>query len=152
VPGRQEWRQSEQESLGTLQQVSPLLLPSSPIALDGPTALCHGWMSRKVATLCSEQRHPGVVLVAGDAMDLHALLLDSMPDIVFAKDLDGRYIAGNAAWARLLGQSASTLIGQLDSDLFPQDLASDFRRNDLAMLEGGQPQRNEEWVTYPDGR
>lgn len=88
-----------------------------------------------------------IVLDTGNAMDLHAPLLDSMPDIVFAKDIDGRYIAGNAAWARLLGQPARTLIGQLDSDLFPQDLASDFRRNDLAMLEGGQPQRNEEWVT-----
>jgi PAS domain-containing protein len=67
-------------------------------------------------------------------MDLHGLLLDSMPDIVFAKDLNGRYIAGNAAWALLLGQPASVLIGQLDFDLFPQDLANDFRRNDLAML------------------
>ena len=85
-------------------------------------------------------------------MDLHVLLLDSMPDIVFAKNIDGRYIAGNAAWARLLGQPARTLIGQLDSDLFTEDLASDFRRNDLAMLDSGQPQRNEEWVTYPDGR
>jgi PAS domain S-box-containing protein len=85
-------------------------------------------------------------------MDLHGLLLDSMPDIVFAKDLNGRYIAGNAAWALLLGQPASVLIGQLDFDLFPQDLANDFRRNDLAMLSSGQSQRNEEWVTYPDGR
>ena len=75
-------------------------------------------------------------------MDLHALLLDSMPDIVFAKDLDGRYIAGNAAWARLLGQSASTLIGQLDSDLFPQDLASDFRRNDLIQAVREYEQRH----------
>jgi PAS domain S-box-containing protein len=93
-----------------------------------------------------------IVLDAGNSMDLHALLLDSMPDIVFAKDLDGRYIAGNAAWAQLLGQPASALIGRLDSDLFPQDLANDFRRNDLAMLSSGQSQRNEEWVTYPDGR
>lgn len=85
-------------------------------------------------------------------MDLHGLLLESMPDIVFAKDLDGRYIAGNAAWAQLLGQPASVLIGQRDADLFPQELASDFRRHDLAMLSSGQPQRNEEWVTYPDGR
>lgn len=85
-------------------------------------------------------------------MDLHRLLLDSMPDIVFAKDLDGHYIAGNAAWAQLFGQPTNVLIGQRDSDLFPQDLASDFRRNDLAMLSSGRPQRNEEWVTYPDGR
>jgi two-component system sensor histidine kinase/response regulator len=75
-----------------------------------------------------------------------------MPDIVFAKDLEGRYGAGNAAWAQLLGQPASVLIGQLDSDLFPLDQANNFRRNDLAMLSSGQPQRNEEWVTYPNGR
>lgn len=85
-------------------------------------------------------------------MDLDAAVLDSMPDIVFAKDLDGRYIAGNAAWARLLGKPASDLIGRLDADLFPQELAADFRRHDQTMLASGQSERNEEWVTYPDGR
>lgn len=85
-------------------------------------------------------------------MDLNVAVLNSMPDIVFAKDLDGRYIAGNAAWGRLLGKSVSDLTGRLDSDLFPQELAADFRRHDQMMLASGQSERNEEWVTYPDGR
>ena len=63
-----------------------------------------------------------------------------------------RSIAGNAAWARLLGKPASDLIGRLDADLLPQELAADFRRHDQAMLASGQNERNEEWVTYPDGR
>lgn len=63
----------------------------------------------------------------GSAVLLQAVL-DSMPDIVFAKDLEGRYIAGNAAWARLVGKPLSTLIGQRDGDLFPAELAAGFRR------------------------
>ena len=85
-------------------------------------------------------------------MDLDAALLDSMPDIVFAKDLEGRYIAGNASWARLLGRPACELIGRLDTDLFPEEVAMNFRRHDLVMLASGHSERNEEWVTYPNGR
>jgi len=96
------------------------------------------------------------VLIGLAAMDLGVeglmAVLDSMPDIVFAKDLDGRYIAGNTAWSSLLGVAKAAAIGRLDADLFPPDLAAEFRRNDLAMLATSQAQRNEEWVTFPDGR
>jgi PAS domain S-box-containing protein len=72
-------------------------------------------------------------------MSLEAHLIESMTDIVFAKDLNGRYILDE-------------LTGLTDLDLFPADLAGSFRANDQAMLASGQAQSNEEWVTYPDGR
>ena len=82
-------------------------------------------------------------------MSLEAHLIESMTDIVFAKDLNGRYIAGNGAWAHLLGKTVDELTGLTDLDLFPADLAGSFRANDQAMLASGQAQSNEEWVTYP---
>ena len=85
-------------------------------------------------------------------MSPEAHLIESMTDIVFAKDLNGRYIAGNGAWAHLLGKTVDELTGLTDLDLFPADLAGSFRANDQAMLASGQAQSNEEWVTYPDGR
>ena len=59
-----------------------------------------------------------------------------MTDIVFAKDLNGRYILDE-------------LTGLTDLDLFLADLAGSFRANDQAMHASGQAQSNEEWVTYP---
>jgi len=79
-------------------------------------------------------------------------LMDSIPDIIFYKDLDGVYRGGNKAWARLAGKPLEQLIGKTDRDLFPEDLAKSFRAKDQEMLTSRQTRRNEEWVAYPDGR
>jgi len=79
-------------------------------------------------------------------------LMDSIPDIIFYKDLDGVYRGGNKAWARLAGKPLDQLIGKTDRDLFPEDLAKSFRAKDQEMLTSRQARRNEEWVAYPDGR
>ena len=85
-------------------------------------------------------------------ISLEAAVLQSIDDIVFAKDLEGRYIAGNAAWAQLLGRDLGELIGLSDGDLFPTEVAAGFLAHDAAMLASGAAAMNEEWVTYPDGR
>jgi len=79
-------------------------------------------------------------------------LMDSIPDIIFYKDLDGVYRGGNKAWARLAGKPLEQLFGKTDRDLFPEDLAKSFRAKDQEMLTSRQARRNEEWVAYPDGR
>lgn len=79
-------------------------------------------------------------------------LMDSIPDIIFYKDLDGVYQGGNKAWARLAGKPLEQLIGKTDLDLFPEELAKSFQAKDREMLASGQTRRNEEWVVYPDGR
>lgn len=79
-------------------------------------------------------------------------LMDSIPDIIFYKDLDGVYRGGNKAWARLAGKPLDQLIGKTDLDLFPEELAKSFRAKDREMLAFRQTRRNEEWVVYPDGR
>lgn len=88
------------------------------------------------------------------ALQLAAItsLMDSIPDIIFYKDLEGVYRGGNKAWAQLLGKTPDELIGKTDFDLFPEDLAKFFRTKDLEMLTSRQTQRNEEWVVHPDGR
>jgi two-component system sensor histidine kinase/response regulator len=79
-------------------------------------------------------------------------LIDSLPDIVFAKDAQGVYIIGNQAFGRLLGKPASFVVGKTDYDIFPHDLATEFLERDAELLRGGVLRTNEEAVTYPDGR
>jgi PAS domain S-box-containing protein len=79
-------------------------------------------------------------------------VVDSLPDVIFYKDLDGVYRAGNKAWGELVGQPVGELLGKTDFDLFPHDVAAGFREQDLEMLRGGQRRRNEESLEYPDGR
>ena len=49
--------------------------------------------------------------------------MNSIPDIIFYKDMDGVYRGGNSAWAALAGKPLDQLIGKTDFDLFPADVA-----------------------------
>ena len=79
-------------------------------------------------------------------------LMDSIPDIIFYKDLDGVYRGGNKAFTQLTGKPLDQLLGKTDLDLFPGELGKSFRAKDQEMLAVRQTRRNEEWVIYPDGR
>ena len=65
--------------------------------------------------------------------------------------MDGPYLGGNQAWLELIGQSGKNVLGKTDFDLFPEDVATGFREKDKEMLSQLRTQRNDEWVTYPDG-
>ncbi|MEW6518693.1 MAG: PAS domain S-box protein [Thermodesulfobacteriota bacterium] len=85
----------------------------------------------------------------------HALLrslIDSVPDLIFFKDHESRYLGCNKAFAEFAGREADEILGKTDYDLFSHDLAAFFREKDRQMLASGETRRNEEWVDYPDGR
>jgi PAS domain S-box-containing protein len=86
-----------------------------------------------------------------DALMTQAVL-DSIPDVIFYKDLDGVYRRGNKAWGELVGQPVDALLGKNDFELFPKNVAESFREKDLAMMHSRHSQRNDEWLDYPDGR
>lgn len=79
-------------------------------------------------------------------------LLDSVPDLIFYKDLDGVYLGCNPPFAAFVGRPRADIIGKTDYELFPAPVAEEFRANDRLMLENRQAKHNDEWVTYPDGR
>jgi PAS domain-containing protein len=71
----------------------------------------------------------------GDNDSVLQAVVDSLPDVIFYKDLDGVYSAGNKAWGELLGRPVGELLGKTDADLFPAAVASGFR----ALLADGAP-------------
>lgn len=79
-------------------------------------------------------------------------LLDSIPDIIFIKDIHGVYLGCNTEFARHIGHCKEDIPGKTDYDLYPQEEADFFRENDSRMLELGKPRYNEEQISYPDGR
>ena len=82
---------------------------------------------------------------------LLASTIDSIPDIIFVKDSDGRYIQCNPACARFMGRDREQIIGATDEDLFGAEIAEEFRIRDQSVIDAGERLTNEEWVTYPDG-
>ncbi len=83
---------------------------------------------------------------------LIAALLDSIPDIIFLKDINGIYKGCNSEFARHVGRSKDQIVGKNDYDLYPREEADAFRENDRRMLEIQASRHNEEWITYPDGQ
>ena len=78
-------------------------------------------------------------------------LLDSIPDMIFFKDLDGVYLGCNPEFSKFVGLSRDKIIGKTDYDLFSKEVADFFRMNDRLMMKEGKARNNEEWVDYPDG-
>lgn len=77
-------------------------------------------------------------------------LLDNIPDLVFSKDLEGKYLACNAMFERFFGEKESAIIGKTDFDFVDAELAQFFRDNDHAAIRGGKPRNNEEYLIFAD--
>jgi PAS domain S-box-containing protein len=71
-------------------------------------------------------------------------------DIIFLKDIEGRYTQVNAAYASVLGLSIDEIIGKTDFDLFPADVARHVTQDiDSRVIENGETIRVED--TKPVG-
>ncbi len=79
-------------------------------------------------------------------------LLDSLPDMIFFKNVEGVYLGCNPSFAEFVGRKKEGIIGKTDYDLFAPDVAAAFRENDERMLASKMPRHNEELITYPNGR
>jgi len=78
-------------------------------------------------------------------------ILKYAPDVVYTKDLEGRYILINARYEEILGLSNEQVRGQTDTEILPDDMADQFRTNDQRVLTGGRSLQVEERFLHKDG-
>jgi rsbT co-antagonist protein RsbR len=79
------------------------------------------------------------------------LTLDAIPDPIFVKDREHRWVAFNDAFCGLLQRSRPELLGRSDPDFFPPEQVEVFWRLDDAVTGGGAPLENEEQLTSATG-
>ena len=70
---------------------------------------------------------------------LYHSLVETIPQNILRKDLDGRFTFANQNFCRLIGHSLPDIVGKSDHDFFPEDLADKYRRDDLKVIETGEP-------------
>ena len=71
---------------------------------------------------------------------LLASIINELPELVYAKDTGGRFLAANDAVALDNGlQHAADLIGKTDFDLFPPDVAQGFFDIEQQIIASGKP-------------
>ncbi len=73
-------------------------------------------------------------------------LLESLPDPVWLKDPEGRYLSCNNAFEDLCGAKPTDVVGKSDYDLFSREHADSFLRYDVRALAADGAMTNEEWV------
>ncbi|NJP05398.1 MAG: PAS domain S-box protein [Chloroflexaceae bacterium] len=78
-------------------------------------------------------------------------VLDHAPVLIFAKDLDGRFILTNCQLERLFQRSREDILGKTDFDLLPYDIASQNWANDCKVQGLGQPIEYEEQAIDTSG-
>jgi PAS domain S-box-containing protein len=64
-------------------------------------------------------------------------VIESIPDAVFCKDRDGRYIVANPATAKAIG--VDDLVGRFDRDVLPESLVTKMRALDAQVMTNGVP-------------
>jgi diguanylate cyclase (GGDEF)-like protein/PAS domain S-box-containing protein len=76
--------------------------------------------------------------VANERISLQTLI-DWVPDYLWVKDKETRFVVVNKALASDSGRATSDMIGLTDFDLHPPDVAGRFRASEEAVLASGQP-------------
>ena len=61
-------------------------------------------------------------------------VLDNTSAVIFAKDNQGRYLFVNREFEKLAGRPTSEVLGHTDDEVFPPQIATRFRYNDLRVL------------------
>jgi PAS domain S-box-containing protein len=66
-------------------------------------------------------------------------VIDGTTDVVFVKDLEGRYLLINPAGASALGRPASDVVGRTDGELMPQEVAGEIAGHERRVASGELP-------------
>ena len=82
--------------------------------------------------------------------NLLTAVMDTMPDHVYLKDAQGRYMLDNRAHRHYLGVHAGeSILGKTVFDLFPRNIAEGYAADDRYVLGTGAPIRNREEPARP---
>ena len=65
-------------------------------------------------------------------------LIDNLPDFIFVKDIDGRFVIANKALAELVGATEDGLTGKTDFDFYPKELAEKYYADEQEIMRSGR--------------
>lgn len=95
-------------------------------------------------------RAPAAGAVLHDQQPMLAAVLQHTDVLVYAKDVDGRFVMANRA-LELVTRTGGPLIGGTDHDFFDTEIADDYQRNDLQIMASREWRVFTEEVVHPDG-
>ena len=86
-----------------------------------------------------------------DSEERFRRFMQHLPGLAWIKDVEGRYVYANEEAERIFRAGRDTLFGLADADLFPPEIASQYRQNDLRALAEGKGIHAVETLQHEDG-
>jgi two-component system, NtrC family, sensor kinase len=65
-------------------------------------------------------------------------LVETLPQMILCKDLEGRFTFANQKFCNELGSTLEEIKGKTDLDFYPEELAEKYRSDDKKVIESGQ--------------
>jgi PAS domain S-box-containing protein len=94
--------------------------------------------------------HKEAVLKLKSSETILRTLIQSLPDLVWLKDVDGVFLSCNQKCERLFGRTEVEILGKTDYDFVNKELADFFRKNDKRVMFAGKAIMNQELLTFSD--
>jgi PAS domain S-box-containing protein len=98
------------------------------------------------------ERSPRIRWAMEPREELLAAILDAIPDPIFVKDKQLRYVAVNDAFLALTGRGATRVLGLTDADLLPAEVAVRYLETDREVLRGATIELQNDRYVDPDQR
>ena len=93
-----------------------------------------------ISAMRSRAAHVAVQERLRDERRLLRTLIDNMPQPIYAKDCQSRFLFGNWEVTRVMGAaSPDDLVGKTDFDFYPPGMAAEFYADDQRVIETGEP-------------
>lgn len=86
-----------------------------------------------------------------NALSNYKVLLENIPQTIFSKDIESKFVSCNAHYARYLKITPEEISGKTDYDFFPKAAAQKYRDDDKRIIASGATENNEEKF-IKDGR
>lgn len=117
------------------------------------TSIVLGAAAGVAAYLFAHKRRLGAQITANGDGAMLRTLIDNLPDLIYVKDVDGRFLLANVAVARIMGaKSPSELLGKNDFDFHASELAALYHEDEQAVIRSGKPLlAREEECRDPEG-
>ncbi|HLJ24628.1 MAG TPA: diguanylate cyclase [Candidatus Acidoferrales bacterium] len=131
--------------LTAFERAEHYLFPHLNSVQHQAVTVCIGTIAAVVGTFYATRRLDRALLSHAQTENKLALernvlrtVTDNIPDSIFAKDSQGRYLLANKAFASVHGvKSPEELIGKTAFDLFPKERASALHADDLQVMRTG---------------
>lgn len=130
--------------------------------LNGATEIFETWR-RPVISACGEVL--GLVGIARSILVLKAeqerlrqnrdwleAIVDNVPDPLWLKDANRRYLAVNDAWCQALGADRQQVVGKRADEIFSQGIVDQISSDEAKILDSVAPLQKEESLILADGQ